>query len=66
MKKRIQQYNVIAKTTVCQWQQQEQLCKTTIQTTIQRGWVIVIVIVGHLPVADVDAAAGINPTERVW
>ena len=43
-------------------QQQEQLRKTAIQTTIQRGQVIVIV--AHLLVA-VDASGGINPTERV-
>ena len=45
-------------------QQQEQLRKTAIQRTIQRGQVIVIV--AHLLVAAVDAAGGINPTERVW
>ena len=38
----MQQYNVIAMTTVHQRQQQEQLRKTTIQTTIQRGRVIVV------------------------
>ena len=30
------------------------------------GQVIVVVIVRHLPVPDVDAGAGINPMERVW
>ena len=45
----MQQYNVIAMTTVGQRQQQQQLRKTTIQTTIQH--------VAHLPVVDVDAAA---------
>ena len=44
----MQQYNVIATTTVCQRQQQEQLRKTTIQTTIQH--------VAHLPVVDIDDA----------
>ena len=44
----MQQYNVIAMTTVCQRQQQEQLRKTTIQTTIQQ--------VAHLPVVDIDDA----------
>ena len=44
----MQQYNVIAMTTVRQRQQQEQLRKTTIQTTIQH--------VAHLPVVDVDDA----------
>ena len=43
----MQQYNVIAMTTVGQRQQQEQLRKTTIQTTIQH--------VAHLPVVHVDA-----------
>ena len=36
----MQQYNVIAMTTVGQRQQQEQLRKTTIETTIQLGRVI--------------------------
>ena len=44
----MQQYNVIATTTVCQRQQQEQLRKTTIQTAIQH--------VAHLPVVDIDDA----------
>ena len=44
----MQQYNVIAMTTVHQRQQQEQLRKTTIQTTIQRGRVIVIVVVAQM------------------
>ena len=44
----MQQYNVIATTTVRPRQQQEQLRKTTIQTTIQH--------VAHLPVVHVDAA----------
>ena len=44
----MQQYNVIAMTTVRPRQQQEQLCKTTIQTTIQQ--------VAHLPVVDIDDA----------
>ena len=44
----MQQYNVIATTTVRLRQQQEQLRKTTIQTTIQH--------VAHLPVVDVDDA----------
>ena len=44
----MQQYNVIAMTTVRPRQQQEQLRKTTIQTTIQH--------VAHLPVVDVDDA----------
>ena len=44
----MQQYNVIATTTVRPRQQQEQLRKTTIQTTIQH--------VAHLPVVDVDDA----------
>ena len=51
----MQQYNVIAMTTVRPRQQQEQLRKTTIQTTIQH--------VAHLPVVDVDdatAAAAAN------
>ena len=43
----MQQYNVIATTTVPPRQQQEQLRKTTIQTTIQH--------VAHLPVVHVDA-----------
>ena len=43
----MQQYNVIATTTVRPRQQQEQLRKTTIQTTIQH--------VTHLPVVHVDA-----------
>ena len=43
----MQQYNVIAMTTVGQRQQQEQLCETTIQTSIQH--------VTHLPVVHVDA-----------
>ena len=42
----MQQYNVIETTTVRPRQQQEQLRKTTIQTTIQH--------VAHLPVVDVD------------
>ena len=46
----MQQYNVIATTTVRPRQQQEQLRKTTIQTTIQQH-------VTHLPVLDVDDAA---------
>ena len=45
----MQQYNVIATTTVGQRQQQEQLRKTTIQTTIQH--------VAHLLVVHVDDAA---------
>ena len=51
----MQQYNMIATTTVRPRQQQEQLRKTTIQTTIQH--------VAHLPVVDVDdatAAAAAN------
>ena len=51
----MQQCNVIATTTVRPRQQQEQLRKTTIQTTIQH--------VAHLPVVDVDdatAAAAAN------
>ena len=44
----MQQYTVIAMTTVRQRQQQEQLRKTTIQTTIQH--------VAHLPVVDIDDA----------
>ena len=48
MKKSMQQYNVIATTTVRPRQQQEQLRKTTIQTTIQH--------VAHLPVVHVDDA----------
>ena len=44
----MQQCNVIATTTVRPRQQQEQLRKTTIQTTIQH--------VAHLPVVDVDDA----------
>ena len=44
----MQQYNMIATTTVRPRQQQEQLRKTTIQTTIQH--------VAHLPVVDVDDA----------
>ena len=44
----MQQYNVISITTVGQRQQQEQLRKTTIQTTIQH--------VAHLSVVHVDAA----------
>ena len=44
----MQQYNVISITTVGQQQQQEQLRKTTIQTTIQH--------VAHLSVVHVDAA----------
>ena len=44
----MQQYNVIAMTTVRQRQQQAQLRKTTIQTTIQH--------VAHLPVVDIDDA----------
>ena len=44
----MQQYNVIAMTTVRQRQQQEQLRKPTIQTTIHH--------VTHLPVVHVDAA----------
>ena len=43
----MQQCNVIATTTVRPRQQQEQLRKTTIQTTIQH--------VAHLPVVHVDA-----------
>ena len=45
----MQQYNVIVTTTVRPRQQQEQLRKTTIQTTIQH--------VAHLPVVHVDDAA---------
>ena len=45
----MQQCNVIATTTVRPRQQQEQLRKTTIQTTTQH--------VAHLPVVDVDATA---------
>ena len=48
MKRAMQQCNVIAMTTVRPRQQQEQLRKTTIQTTIQH--------VAHLPVVDVDDA----------
>ena len=51
----MQQCNVIATTTVRPRQQQEQLRKTTIQTTIQH--------VAHLPVVHVDdatAAAAAN------
>ena len=51
----MQQCNVIATTTVRPRQQQEQLRKTTIQTTIQH--------VAYLPVVDVDdatAAAAAN------
>ena len=51
----MQQYNVIAMTTVRQRQQQEQLRNTTIQTTIKH--------VAHLPVVDIDdatAAAAAN------
>ena len=44
----MQQCNAIATTTVRPRQQQEQLRKTTIQTTIQH--------VAHLPVVDVDNA----------
>ena len=44
----MQQYNMIAMTTVRPRQQQEQPRKTTIQTTIQH--------VAHLPVVDVDDA----------
>ena len=44
----MQQCNVIATTTVRPRQQQEQLRKTTIQTTIQH--------VAHLPVVHVDDA----------
>ena len=44
----MQQYNVIAMTTVRPRQQQEQLSKTTIQTKIQH--------VAHLPVVDIDDA----------
>ena len=49
----MQQYNVIATTTVRPRQQQEQLRKTTIQTTIQH--------VAHLPVVDVDDATAAAP-----
>ena len=48
----MQQYNVIATTTVRPRQRQESLCKTTIQTTIQH--------VTHLPVVDVDDATAAN------
>ena len=44
----MQQYNVIATTTVRPREQQEQLRKTTIRTTIQH--------VAHVPVVDVDDA----------
>ena len=50
----MQQYNVIATTTVRARQQQEQLRKTTIQTTIQH--------VAHLPVVDVDDATAAAAT----
>ena len=50
----MQQYNVIAMTTVGQRQQQEQLRKTTIQTTIQH--------VAHLPGVDVDDATPVAAT----
>ena len=50
----MQQYNVIATTTVRPRQQQEQLRKATIQTTIQH--------VTHLPVVHVDATAATAAT----
>ena len=50
----MQQCNVIATTTVHPRQQQEQLRKTTIQTTIQH--------VAHLPVVHVDATTAAAAT----
>ena len=50
----MQQYNVIATTTVHPRQQQEQIRKTTIKTTIQH--------VAYLPVVHVVAAAAATAT----
>ena len=65
MREKIQQYNMIAMTTVCQQQQEQQeqeqeqeQCKTTTQTTIQR--------VAHLLVVDVnDVATAADAATRV-